>query len=88
MRVDYRNLNKASPYGLLEREEGNSQKKELPAPPTLPRTLGLLCLWQGNKGKSSSLDRARDNKTRELLPPVDRMNFTPSLEGRVFVPAN
>jgi hypothetical protein len=48
-----------NPDGLLEREEGNSQKKELPAPPTLPRTLGLLCLWQG---KSSSLDRAGDNK--------------------------
>ena len=51
-----------NPDGLLEREGGNSQKKELPAPPTLPRTLGLLCLWQGNQGKSSSLDRAGDNK--------------------------
>lgn len=77
-----------NPLGLLEREEGNSQKKELPAPPTLPSTLGLLCLWQGNQGKSSSLDRAGDNQTTELLPPVDRMNFTPRLEGRVFVPAN
>lgn len=77
-----------NPLGLLEREEGNSQKKELPAPPTLPRTLGLLCLWQGNQGKSSSLDRAGDNQTTELLPPVDRMNFTPRLEGRVLVPAN
>lgn len=70
-----------NPDGLLEREEGNSQKKELPAP---PRTLGLLCLWQG---KSSSLDRAGDNKRAAST----WMNFTrllfelliKALEGRV-----
>jgi hypothetical protein len=38
------------------------------------------------KRKSSSLERAGDNKTRGMLPPIDRMNFTSSLEGRVFVP--